>query len=177
MRTSHLILATLVAVAAGCARTSADRAPSRTADEGGHAKQLPAGQEGSTARTTERAPTMSGLMIDPQIIELCEIEVAPESYVDFDADNPDGDPVLTAVSACLVAGPLKDRKVEIVDHADTRTTVQAELVKDYLTGQGIAADNVTMNSASDSGAHPLTASTPAELELVRRVDIVLVPIP
>jgi outer membrane protein OmpA-like peptidoglycan-associated protein len=186
MKASHLILAMLVTVAAGCSRSSADRAPSRTADEGSRIEPQPAGQQGPTARTDERPLAVSGIVIDPQIGELCQIEVAPQSFVEFDASNPGADQVLTSVIACLTTGPLKDREVELVGHADARAAddfdaqygrSRAQSVKDYLTGQGIAADHVTTRSVGKSGAHPLAASAPTDLAIERRVDIVLVPMP
>lgn len=197
MKASHLILATLVAVAAGCSRTSADRAPSRSPYEESRVEQpastqqpasaqQPVGQQGPVDRADERPIAVSGLVIDPQIGELCQIEIAPQSFVEFDAANPGGDRVLTEITTCLSTGPLKDRKVEIIEHADARAaddySVQhgrsrAQSVKDYFTGQGIAADKVSTLSLGEIGASPLSASTPSDLTIERRVDIVLVPTP
>jgi outer membrane protein OmpA-like peptidoglycan-associated protein len=183
MKASHLILATLVAVAAGCARTSADRAPSRTADEGQRtSQQQPSGQlqatdQPSAAEPTGERPLPAGIVIDPQIREVCQIQLDPQTSVEFDEANPGADPVLSAVTTCLATGPLMDRRVELVDHGNANSTVRAQSVKDYFTGQGIAADKLMTRSAGDSEAHPLAASTPTDLTIERRVDVVLVPLP
>lgn len=181
MKTSHLILAVLVTVVAGCSRSSADRAPPRAADEGRRTEQRapeqpPSAQRSADERTGER-PLAAGIVIDPQIREVCQIQIGPEINVEFDASNPGADPVLTAVTTCLATGPLQDRRVDIVDHADARSTERAQAVKDYFTGQGVAADKVTTHSASDGEARPLAASTPTEMMIERRVDVVLVPMP
>jgi outer membrane protein OmpA-like peptidoglycan-associated protein len=190
MKTPHLILATLVALAAGCARSSADRARSEPAGEERRVDRTSSTQpQPSAQRATDEAPlAVSGIVIDPSIGEVCQIEVAPQTYVEFDPANADvaASPVLEAVTTCLSTGPLKDRKVEIVSHADARSTdddtrehgrSRAQAVKDYLTTKGISSNQVTTRSHGEPGVAPLTASTPTDLPVERRIDIVLIPAP
>lgn len=181
MKTSHLILAVLVTVVAGCSRSSADRARPHHADEGRRTEQRtserpPTAQPSATNRPDER-PLAAGIVIDPQIREVCQIQIEPETNVEFDASRPGADPVLVAVTTCLASGPLKDRRVDIVDHADANSTDRAQAVKDYFTGQGVASDKVMTHSAGDREARPLAASTPTEMMIERRVDVVLMPMP
>src|SRR5689334_11010192 len=94
-----------VALAAGCSRTSPDRA-------------APA-HEPEPAATTRSEPafTTTGVYLDPRVTETCKI-VGAETFFEYnsaDLELPD-DTALYQVAECLANGPLRGHKVRVVGH-------------------------------------------------------------
>ncbi len=176
--TTHLRPLTLIlglALMPACARTSADKGPVEEPSS-------PAAVSTTPASTSTRSMTMSGVYLDPEIAKACGM-AAPKAFFEFDSTVVEGadNSGLTALATCMSTGPLKDRKLELVGHADPRGTDEynkqlgksrADSVLDFLTTEGIPADRVSTRSEGERGAD---ASNVDEWPYDRRVDIRLAP--
>ena len=166
-----------LALIPACARTRADNS---TAEEPSQAAQ-PA-SAGSGATTGTRNMTMSGVYLDPELMRTCGM-AAPKAFFEFDSTVVEGadNSGLSSLAQCVNTGPLKGRKLELVGHADPRGTdayneqlgkSRAESVMDFLTTEGVAAENMATRSEGEKGAD---VTNPDEWPYDRRVDIRLAP--
>ncbi len=172
MQRTPALFTTLVAaaLAVGCSRSSADRAPASPEPESTAA--TPA------AGSSERPLTVSGIYLDPEIRSGCGIAEV-QTYFEFDSadvDPPVGT-VLYQVAKCLESGALKGEKVRVVGHTDPRGSdryndelgkSRAQAVREYLVFQGVKHDAIEMLSMGEAGADE---QNPAEWPYDRRVDI------
>lgn len=173
----HLVLLpalVTLALATGCSRSSADRAP---------VDPEPASEQtAAPAATGERPYTASGIFLDPELRAGCGIAEV-ETFFSFDSTDvdPPEDTILFKVAACLSTGPLKGRHVRVVGHTDPRGSdryndelgkSRAQAVREYLVFQGVKHDAIEMLSMGEAGADE---QSPAEWPFDRRVDIRLQP--
>lgn len=186
MKTATWTLTTLVALAAGCARQSADRASAQSypEDQTGGVDQRAEPYRADEQKPEDARPlTISGVYLDAELLEACEIPLPPKAYFEFDSVDIDlnANQTLSDVATCLTTGPLSGRKVELVGHADPRGTddyntqlgrSRAESVRDFLLGQGIPQANLSTRSVGERDA---ATSDPGEWAYERRVDIRLLP--
>jgi outer membrane protein OmpA-like peptidoglycan-associated protein len=184
MKTTHLSFTLIVALAAGCASTPADRAPPRRADEDDSAMDTAANaQAGTPARTGPLALTIIGVYPEPTLAATCGLTLPPAAYFEFDSaalDAPDNN-TLRELATCLTTGPLAGRKVELVGHADAAGTddydeqlgrSRAESVQDFLRRQGVTEDMLVTRSEGEQMA---PQAAPTEWPYYRRVEIRLLP--
>lgn len=170
MQRTPVLFTTLVAaaLAVGCSRSSADRAPASPEPE----------PTATPAASTERPHTVSGIYLDPELKSGCGIDEV-QTYFEFDSadvDPPEGT-ILYQVAKCLESGAFKGQKVRIVGHADPRggDTYNDELgksraaaVREYLVFHGVKHEAIEMLSMGEAGADE---KSPAEWSYDRRVDI------
>lgn len=196
MRAVHVSLCVLLASAAGCARTSADR-PVEHADDDDVAERVDARLEAEERKALppaaavdddddddERPVEITGVFIDTSLATACGIPLVPEAYFEFDqaALEPQDNILLRRISDCLTTGPLRDRKVELRGYSvpsggdaykDKLGMSRAEAVHDFLSMQGVAPDNIVVRSGGEAAAAP---EAPSDWPYERRVDVVLLPV-
>lgn len=172
MQRQFVLFTTLVAaaLASGCSRSSADRAP---------ASHDP---EPVASTTGERAYTVTGVALDPQIMSGCGIAEVQTFFEHDSAEvDPPKDTVLYQVAQCLSTGKLAGRKVRVVGHTDPRGNdryndelgkSRAQAVREYLVFHGVKHDQVEFLSMGEAGADE---KSPAEWPYDRRVDVRLTP--
>jgi len=162
MQRHPVLFTTLVAaaLAVGCSRSSADRAPA------------------SPEPSSERPYTVSGINLDPELRSGCGITEV-QTYFEFDStdvDPPEGT-ILYQVAKCLESGKFKDHKVRVVGHTDPRGgdryndelgKSRAQAVREYLVLHGVKHDAIETLSMGEAGADE---KSPAEWSYDRRVDI------
>jgi peptidoglycan-associated lipoprotein len=174
---STLILGLLVplALAPACAKTSADNVqpveePTRPTAVG----EQPA--------TDTRSYSVSGIYVDPELARTCGMST-PKAFFEFDSAAVEGadNSGLTALATCVSTGPLKDRKLELVGHADPRGTDEynaklgrsrAQSVQDFLAKEGVPLERMNTKSEGERGADETNADGWA---YDRRVDVRLAP--
>lgn len=183
MKTATLTLTTLVALAAGCARHSADQAAAYYyPDEQGGAPDRRADQYLDRGAALELPLTVTGIFLDAELVAACDISLPPKAYFQFDSADLDleSNRPLSDVATCVTTGPLRGRKLELVGHTDPRGSDEynkqlgrsrAESVRDFLLGQGLPQANLTTRSVGESDAD----ADPSEWAYDRRVDIRLLP--
>lgn len=190
MKTAILTLITLIALAPGCARSKADRAEAYSyPEEKGAAEQrsdiAPEKQTDETLddKTAGRPLTISGVYLDAELVEACEINIPPKAYFEFDSADLDlnSNQTLSEVATCLTTGPLSGRKVELVGHTDPRGTdaynkelgrSRAESVREFLLSQGLPSTSLMTRSVGERDAE---TAEPSDWAYERRVDIRLLP--
>jgi outer membrane protein OmpA-like peptidoglycan-associated protein len=100
----------------------------------------------------------------------------PFFHYDSDLTTPEDQQRLLALVACMMTGPLKDKRIVLTGRADPRGTVpfndalgleRANRVKAFLVGHGVPTDRVATASAGKSGADPESSKWRTD----RRVDI------
>lgn len=173
MQRSSVLLSSVLfaALAAGCSRSSADRAPANTPEPGT-----------TSATVAERPFTASGISLDEALRSGCGIAEV-ETYFEYDSASvdPPVDTVLYKVAQCLSTGPFKGRQIRVVGHTDPRGSdryndelgkTRAQAVREYLVFHGVKHEAVEMLSMGEAGADE---TSPAEWSYDRRVDIRLVP--
>lgn len=186
MKPATLTLTTLVALAAGCARHSADQAAAYYYPEDNSAPDQRADQYlDKNADTTPTALplTVSGVFLDEELVVACDIRLPPKAYFEFDSATLDleSNRVLSDVATCLTTGPLRGRQLELVGHTDPRGSdayntqlgrSRAESVRDFLLSQGLPQANLSTRSDGELDAD---IQHPSEWAYERRVDIRLRP--
>lgn len=183
MKTATLTLTVLVALAAGCARQSADQAAAYYYPEDRSGPADPrADQYLDRGATTELPLTVTGIFLDQELVSACEIRLPPKAYFEFDSADLDleSNRTLSDVATCVTTGPLRGRKLELVGHTDPRGAdayntrlgrSRAESVRDFLLGQGLPQATLSTRSVGERDA----AADPGEWAYERRVDIRLLP--
>lgn len=103
--------------------------------------------EGERERSLEEEPRGGSLVVDPELVELCDL---PTAHFDFDrsALGAEVSGALDLLVACLSDVPLKGRALSLVGHADERggTTYnqalgqrRADSVANYMRDHGLRA--------------------------------------
>lgn len=133
-----------------------------------------------TAARQEAPPkdTAVAIRVDESIRKACGIDDS-KAWFDFDsADLKNKDlPVLDDVAKCFTSGPLKDRKLILVGHADPRGEFEynmvlggqrADSVKQYVLDKGLDSQRVSTSSRGEMEARGTDESSWAA---DRRVDV------
>jgi peptidoglycan-associated lipoprotein len=104
----------------------------------------------------------------------------PFFHYDSDRTTPEDQRRLLALVACMMTGPLKDRRIQLTGRADPRGTEafnealgleRANRVKAFLVDHGVPSDRVQTASVGKAGADPEWFKWRTD----RRVDIELLP--
>lgn len=183
--TTHRHLVVLLAAAAGCARTSADR-PLTGPDETAPVRAPPEPAEPRPeAAETELSPpsTVTGVFIEDTLANACGLPLVPEGYFQYDSATiePDANALLRLIAECLATGPLQGRRVELRGFNDPRAAREsreelalerARLVAEFLATEGVPPDYIEVRATGEAGAAPDALS---DWPYARRVDIVLLP--
>ena len=167
MRAIDILL--VLFAAASCA--SSQKPPVAT---GPGAKQLDAKAE----RPEPQSGSAVAIHIDPSIRKACGIDHS-KTWFDFDsADLRQKDiPVLNAVAVCFDSGPLKNKALLLVGHADPRGESEYNMllgdrragsVKGYVVDRGLSDTKVMTSSRGEMDARGTDEPTWAE---DRRVDV------
>ncbi len=161
----------------GCGHESP---PPKTAKAVPHATAKP---PVTTSAEVPAAPKVSSsLSVSDEIVRACNIEFGSvERAPKFDFDRSDllldDREVLGQIAKCLTNGPLKGRRIQLVGRADPRGEEEynmslgerrAASVKEYLTGLGVANDNVALTSRGELDA---TGTDELGWQRDRRVDV------
>ena len=183
MKTATLTLTMLVALAAGCARHSADQAAAYYyPDEQSGAPDRRADEYLERSAPVELPLTVTGVFLDQELVAACEIRLPPKAYFEFDSADLDleSNRTLSDVATCVTTGPLRGRKLELVGHTDPRGDdaynrqlgrSRAESVRDFLLGEGLPQAALSTRSVGERDAD----ADPSEWAYERRVDIRLLP--
>jgi peptidoglycan-associated lipoprotein len=156
-----------------------DKPPAKTAAD---TKPAPSATA-STSRLPKEAPnspTASALRISDEIVKACGI-TDPGTYFAFDSANirPEDSTLLQQIATCFVTGPLKDRVMKLVGHADPRGSQdynmtlgqsRADAVAVYMVGKGMDRDKA---KSSSRGADDATGTDEPSWARDRRVDMLL----
>jgi outer membrane protein OmpA-like peptidoglycan-associated protein len=192
MTAVHVSLGVALVVAAGCARTAADRpvAPREEMIERDEDDLIAEAEEREALPPAppveaEAGPPLevSGIFIDEPLALACGIPLEPEDYLQYDstAPEPEDNPLLRRLAECLTTGPLRGRKVEVRGHTDPRVSDEygarlgmsrADSVRDFLTAQGVHPDDVLISPGDEPGPSP---EAPSDWPYERHVHIVLLP--
>jgi outer membrane protein OmpA-like peptidoglycan-associated protein len=193
MRAVHVSLCVLLASAAGCHKTSADRPVEHPGDvaervdealiaEAEEREALPPAAAAPAEPAGERRVEITGVFIDVPLATACGIPLSPEAFFEFDsaAPGPEDNILLRRVAECLTIGPLRERKVELRGHtaagrdeySDKVGMSRAESVSDFLATQGVDPESIIVRSAGEASAAP---EAPSDWPYERRVDVVLLP--
>ncbi len=126
------------------------------------------------------SPTTSAVRIAADIAKACGIS-EPDSYFAFDSKNlrPEDTAMLDQVAVCFTTGPLKERSMKVVGHADPRGTEEynitlgqsrSDSVGNYLESKGVPKGRVQTSSRGELDA--VGTGEPSWAK-DRRVDIML----
>lgn len=179
----HMSLCVILAAAAGCARTSADRPLAGPDEPAGRVERPRTPAKAPVAAKNGRPVTVSGVFIDDQLATACGIPLVPEAYFEYDsaAVEPGDNPILRRIADCLTTGPLHGRKIELRGYSDPRGPAEyseqlgvsrAQSVSDFLTTQGVEPDDITIHPGGQPAPAP---DVPSDWPYERRVDIALLP--
>lgn len=125
-------------------------------------------------------PSRSQLNISSEIKNACGISDS-EAYFAFNSANvrPQDETVLRKLATCFASGPLKDRRMQLVGHADPRGDEEynmvlggrrAENVKLVIQRLGLGGDRIRTSSRGELDA---TGTDEASYLRDRRVDVML----
>jgi outer membrane protein OmpA-like peptidoglycan-associated protein len=168
-RHTLLLTSLIVALAAGCSRSKADRADASRDPE-------------PAAKSGERAHTVTGVRVDPELRTACGLAEV-ETFFEYDSTelDPPQDTALYRLAHCLADGKAKGRHVRVVGHTDPTGSdryndelgkSRAQAVREYLVLHGVAHEQIETLSMGEAGADE---KSPAEWPYDRRVDIRLAP--
>jgi peptidoglycan-associated lipoprotein len=161
------LLATLsVLIGAACGGDSASRQATSSA-------RATLGGRGSA-----QTPTASAIRVDPRIAAACEL---PSARFMFDSSDvrSTADGALGAVARCFATGPLRDKGMKLVGHADPRGETEynfalgqrrAGAVAAFIAGRGVSASRIATSSKGELEA---SGTDDAGWAADRRVDIML----
>lgn len=191
------MFAAVVASAAGCSPSRADRAPAGRGYDGAsdpYPATAPIAEDrgappspaaGRPARRQAAAdpraapPTVAGILLDPTFTTACQLHAPPRAFFAFDSadlDSRDAE-VLRRVAACLTRGQLRGHRVQLVGHADPRGSdeynrrlarARVESVRDFLRDEGVPASSMLIRISGEGFGDPLW---PGGWDFDRRVDI------
>ncbi len=177
MKTQVILFTALLGLtlAPACARTSADDVQPVQEPSSPNAEPQP-------AAAGSRSYSVSGIYLDPELARTCGV-TQPKAFFEFDSAAVEGadNSNLTALATCMSTGPMKDRQLELVGHADPRGTDEynqrlgksrAQSVQDFLAGAGVPFERMSTRSEGERGADETNAS---EWPYDRRVDIRIAP--
>lgn len=173
MRTTVLTFTLLVASAAACARTSADRGAARHDDVRSDVPVQPTRVD-QGERPGDRAPIptrleVTGVHLAPEIADVCGIPLPPTSYFEFDAAAVEaGDNlILRHLANCMTSGPLYGRQIELVGHSDPRGDddydrqlgrSRVESLREFLTSVGASPANILTDPMGEPPEGPAYSS-------------------
>jgi peptidoglycan-associated lipoprotein len=180
MKSRSLIFAvSVVSLAVAC---------SNTENKPANAPVAPAVPTATTTAETKPAapanvdndPTKGQLNIDELIRKACGITDA-EAYFAYDSANvkPEYRKVLKKLADCFATGPLKDKTMLLVGHADKRGDdnynlalggQRADNVKKVISTEGLSADKIETSSRGEMDS---TGEDEAGWSKDRRVDVKL----
>ena len=177
MKTQAPLLALALALAPACAKTNADNIKPVS-----EPATPTAASSAEPAAAGTRSYTVSGIYLDPELARTCGL-TPPKAFFEYDSAAVEGadNGHLTALATCMSTGPLKGRSLELVGHADPRGTdeynqqlgmTRADAVLQFLSTQGVPADQMKSRSEGETGADPKNAE---EWPYDRRVDIRIAP--
>jgi peptidoglycan-associated lipoprotein len=163
VRTSSMILACTLVLAAGCAKK-------------------PVARELAVVNTT--AGSLGNVRLDDQLAKLCNVtfgnvDRAPKFDYDEAALLPQDRDVLEQVAKCVTTGPLKGRKLALVGRADPRGETEynmvlgdhrADAVHIYLARLGVGQNRMSKTSRGELDAE---GQDDDSWSRDRRVDIAL----
>lgn len=110
-------------------------------------------------------------------LQLGNVAKAPKFSFDDAGLLPEDRAVLDQVAICLTTGPLRGHGLQLIGRADPRGTEEynlglgqrrAQMVDDYLTRSGVAANRVTATTRGELDAHGVDE---AGWQVDRRVDL------
>jgi peptidoglycan-associated lipoprotein len=147
-----LVLA-LGALALGCGSDPAPPAKTAATAGTGSAKPAAAAPKADTA-----TPTSGSIHIDDKIVKACGD--LPTARFAFDSASvaADAATALDALARCFTTGPLKDKGMRLVGHADPRGETEYNLalgqqratsIATYLSGKGLAQPRLATSSKGE----------------------------
>jgi len=151
-RRTVVLVAAVAAVAAGCA-ADPKPAPALAAPAAPLAAPL--------ARQDTATPTSGSVHIEERILKACGD--LPTAHFAFDSAKiqPDAGAALDALARCFATGPLKDRGMKLIGHADPRGEFdynmalgqrRAGSVADYVGGHGVERAHLAASSRGELDA-------------------------
>jgi peptidoglycan-associated lipoprotein len=173
MKMRHLAALGIVGVlAVGCG----DDPPPKTAAD---ANAKPASGSTNTAKKDVEKETSGSIHIDDKISKACGD--LPTAHFAFDSADVSGDAAaaLDALARCFVTGPLKDKGMKLVGHADSRGETQynfglgqkrAGSVAQFLSKKGLEEKRI---ATSSKGELESTGTDEQGWARDRKVDILL----
>jgi peptidoglycan-associated lipoprotein len=181
MDAARFIAASVVAVTA--AACSSNQTQARSADSSAQVSASASLSAESTGdKRNDRDTTVT---LSEDLRTGCSIPTTTDDAPHFDYNEAKlharGANVLNDVAKCLTEGPLKGRTVYVVGRTDPRGTEshneqlgasRAGAARDYLVGEGVAANSVSVTSRGEQGA---AGDDEATWALDRRVDLQLTP--
>lgn len=144
----------------------------------GYVAPAPA-QVAPAAAAPSESSTSSSVHIDDRIVRACGN--LPTAHFAFDSTNvlPESASALDALARCFVSGPLHDKSLKLIGHADPRGETEYNLalghqraysVVDILAQRGVA---VTRMAASSKGEFEATGTDESGWARDRKVDVIL----
>jgi outer membrane protein OmpA-like peptidoglycan-associated protein len=120
---------------------------------------------------------ITAVVIDVRLADACGIDSAKTNF-DYDSAelNADAEATIAALADCFINGPLLDREMVVIGHADPRGPddynrelgmSRAEAVAQALTREGLANTRIDVESHGEAHAH----ADPDEWPDDRRVDV------
>jgi peptidoglycan-associated lipoprotein len=172
-----MFLGASLAAAVGCSST----VPPKPADTAGNGPSSVSVEvtPGTTARQDTVTPTSGSIHIEERIMKACGD--VPTAHFAFDSAKiqPDAGAALDAIARCFVGGPLNDKGIKLIGHADPRGEHEynfglgqkrAGSVGAYLSVKGLPASREQTSSKGDSDA---VGTDEAGWARDRKVDILL----
>jgi len=141
---------------------------------------VPTPAAGPPPARVERKPEVTGIRIDPAILDACKIE-GPKAFFEFDKSDLQAtdQTTLNQVAECFATGPLKGRKLNVTGRADPRGTdaynrnlgqSRAESVSEHLSWRGVTPEAIKTESRGEADA---MGEEEAGWAFDRRVDLTL----
>lgn len=145
----------------------------------GYGYTAPAPAPASPATEPADSPTAASIHIDERIVRACGN--LPTAHFAFDSTNvlPDSVSALDALARCFVTGPLHDRGLKLIGHADPRGETEYNLalghqraysVVDILAQHGV---QVSRMATSSKGEFDASGTDEAGWARDRKVDVLL----
>ncbi|HEX4476633.1 MAG TPA: OmpA family protein [Polyangiaceae bacterium] len=173
MLTRSTALVALIGLTAGCSSTT-ERPPA-----------APSAAEQTTTKTASRekpsdVPSRSQIRISDEIRKKCGLS-DDDAYFAFDSANITSRDrtVLGKIAQCFESGPLADRPMKLIGHADPRGEAEynmvlggrrADSVAMYMETEGLSARKIASTSR---GALDATGTDEASWAKDRRVDMLV----
>lgn len=144
------------------------------------AEPKPDKQQQALAPSTPDSPNTASINISDEIRKACGLS-EKDAYFDYDSSRvtPEADRVLSGLASCFTVGPLKERGMKLVGHADPRGDseynlllggTRADHVGSALSKKGVDGDRISSSSRGEMDARGNDEPTWAK---DRRVDVLL----
>jgi peptidoglycan-associated lipoprotein len=168
------------ALATACSSTPPKDAKAPLPVQSAAAPQTPPKSVASAPPAEPDSPTASSVHVDDAILKACGIQ-APKAFFAFDSARvqTQDTSILDQIARCFSSGPLKDRSMRLVGHADPRGETEynfvlghsrADAVGGFLRSKGV--DKGKMDSSS-RGELDATGADESGWSRDRRVDVML----